>query len=329
MIDAIAKVMLAAVVSCSLTLCGCVNANDARAQADAATARFHEQFNSRDFAAIHAAAGPEFKKASTAPQLEASLESYRSQLGPFQRLVQSNEWVLSRTSTGSLITMTHESAFANGYAREAFAWRVEGTNATLVKYTLDNLVTETETPVVTAQRTARPVRLIPIQALPAHLLHLRRYYRERLGLDVELLPALIPDRAAWAPERRQWAAEGLAEQVRQSVANDDAIVIGVTGEDIYLRNANWRFAFGLRLDKRVAIVSYARMDPRFFNQPESMDVLHRRLQRMVTKDLGLMLFGLEASLDPASPMARDIGGIAELDAMGDDLAGAGFPVVTR
>jgi predicted Zn-dependent protease len=121
----------------------------------------------------------------------------------------------------------------------------------------------------------------------------------------------------------------LAEQVRQAVPIDDALVIGVTGEDIYLRDSNWQFAFGWPKDDRVAIVSYARMDPQFFNQREDLDVLRRRLRRMVTKDLGLMLFDLEPSPDPESPVYRDIGGIAELDAMGDDLARTGFPVVSR
>jgi len=42
-----------------------------------------------------------------------------------------------------------------------------------------------------------------------------------------------------------------------------------------------------------------------------------------------MLFDLDASTEPASPVYRDIGGIEELDGMGEDLARAGFPVVTR
>jgi hypothetical protein len=96
-----------------------------------------------------------------------------------------------------------------------------------------------------------------------------------------------------------------------------------------LSPVNWRFAFGLRAGNRVAVVSYARMDPRFFGRPEATSLLQRRLRRMVTKDLGLMLYGLyglSASADPASPIYRDIGGLDELDAMQDDLASAGFPV---
>jgi hypothetical protein len=43
----------------------------------------------------------------------------------------------------------------------------------------------------------------------------------------------------------------------------------------------------------------------------------------------VMLYELEMSPDADSPMYRDIGGIEELDSMGEGLALAGFPVVTR
>jgi predicted Zn-dependent protease len=121
----------------------------------------------------------------------------------------------------------------------------------------------------------------------------------------------------------------LAEQVRQAVGNVDVLTIGITGEDIYLRSVNWQYAFGWRSDDRVAIVSYARMDPRFFNGAEDVDLLHRRLRHMVTKDLGLMLFKLPVSSDRASPMYQDIGGLEELDAMGENLARAGFLIARR
>jgi predicted Zn-dependent protease len=319
------RAMLAVAVWCGLVVTGCADVNRARTQVDAATNRFHEQFNSGQFDAIYADAGSDFQKTGTSQQVEASLERYRAQLGPFRRVARSGTWTLNWTPTGSFVTMTDESTFAHGSAQEAFVWRVDRTSCRLVKYTVNNISTPTHVPVVTAARATRPLRFMPIHASLEHLEYLRRYYQEQLGLTVELLPELVTDRAAWTPDRRQWSAEGLANQVRQSIANDDAVVIGVTGEDIYLRSANWRFAFGWRADNRVAIVSYARMDPRFFSQPDNPDLLRRRLRHMVTKDLGLMLFGLEASPDPASPMYRDIGGIEELDAMGEDLAQAGFP----
>jgi predicted Zn-dependent protease len=228
-----------------------------------------------------------------------------------------------------VITVTDESAFAHGMAQEMFVWRVRGATCTLVRYTLNNVRVPTSVAVARAKPATRPVRFMPIHASLDHLQYLQRYYHEQLGLDIELLPELTTDHTAWVRDRRQWSAEGLANQVRQVVGNVEAVVIGVTGNDIYLRTSDWRFAFGWRLDNRVAIVSYARMDPRFFKEPENAELLQRRLRHMVTKDLGLMLYDLEPSPDPFSPVYNDIGGIEELDAMGEDLALAGFPTLPR
>jgi predicted Zn-dependent protease len=152
--------------------------------------------------------------------------------------------------------------------------------------------------------------------------YLRSYYKEQLDLEIELLPELIVDRGAWNENRRQRSGEGLAEQIRQTVGDEDAVVIGITGEDNYLRSENWQFAFSYRADDRVAVVSYAPMDWRLANA----DVLRRRLRRMVTKDLGVMLYQLAVCDGRTSPMYQSIDGVADLDAMGDDLAPAGFPL---
>ena len=110
-------------------------------------------------------------------------------------------------------------------------------------------------------------------------------------MEIEILPELVADRGAWNEDRQQWSGEGLAEQIRQTVGNQDAVVIGITGEDIYLRSENWQFAFSYRTDDRVAVVSYARMDRRLANA----DVPSPSTATMVTKDLGIMLYQLPLS----------------------------------
>lgn len=316
-------------VSCVLALSSCASAIETRAQGEAATERFHTQFNGGQFEAIYAAADPDFQKTGTARQLGAFFDKYLAQLGSFQRVAQPRAWTAMWTTWGgTLVTLTDESTFALGSAQEVFVWRVRKGTCTLLTYTINNVRLTTHARVATAKRATRPVRFMPIHASLAHVQYLQRYYQEQLGLDAELVPELVTDQAAWSPDRGQWSSEGLAEQVRQAVGNDDAVVIGVTGDDIYLRSWNWQYAFAWRLDNRVAIVSYARMDPLFFKRPENLDLLQRRLRHMVTKELGVMLFGLEASADPASPVFRDIEGIQELDAMGEDLALAGFPHAT-
>jgi hypothetical protein len=40
---------------------------------------------------------------------------------------------------------------------------------------------------------------------------------------------------------------------------------------------------------------------------------------MVTRDIGLMYFGLAPNDDPASVLYRNLGGVDDLDRMGEDL----------
>jgi len=313
-------------VSCVLALSGCASAIERRAQGEAATDRFHAQYNGKQFEDIYTAADPDFQKTGTSRQLEAFFDKYLAQLGSFQRVAQPRAWNVTWTTWGgTLVTLTDESTFAQGSAQEVFVWRLRGGVCTLLTYNINNVRLTTHARVATAERATRLVRFMPIHASLAHVQYLQRYYHDQLGLETGLVPELVLDAAAWSPERGQWSSEGLAEQVRQAVGNDGSVVIGVTGDDIYPRSWNFQYVFGWRLDNRVAVVSYARMDPLFFKRPESLDLLQRRLRHMVTKEIGAMLYGLAASADPASPMFRDIEGIQELDAMGEDLALAGFP----
>jgi predicted Zn-dependent protease len=157
------------------------------------------------------------------------------------------------------------------------------------------------------------VRFVPIYASVAYLESLRHYYEEQLDVRVEVLPALTPDPSAWTSERGQWSAEGLAEQVWQAVGAVDAVTIGITGDDLYRRNVDWQnegrlpegeeaaptYVFGWRADEYVAVVSYARMDPRVYGDAADAKVLQQRLKRMITKELGLMLAEPLNSLDRA------------------------------
>jgi predicted Zn-dependent protease len=302
-----------------VALPACVNVEKTTTQAQAATDEFHARFSEGQFAQIHDDADPEFQKATTGTQLAALLGDHRARLGHFTRATSTRAVEVSRGTNGTVVRVVYDSAFAQGSAEEQFVWKIQGAQARLWKYWITNVSVATLVP--TAKRATRPARLMPFRASPDLLEYLRSYYKEQLNLEIEILPELVVDRGAWSDVRRQWSAEGLAEQVRQTVGNQDAVVIGITGEDIYLRSENWQFAFSYRADDRVAVVSYARMDWRLANA----DVLRRRVRRMVTKDLGIMLYQLAVSDGRTSPMYQSIDGVPDLDAMSDDLASAGFP----
>jgi predicted Zn-dependent protease len=92
---------------------------------------------------------------------------------------------------------------------------------------------------------------------------------------------------------------------------------------MYIQKLNWRFAFSYRqggtATQRVAIVSFARMAPQFFGDVPDDGLMIQRLRKMVTKNIGVLCFGLPLSKDPKSVMFGNVMGLEELDAMGEEL----------
>lgn len=181
------------------------------------------------------------------------------------------------------------------------------------------------------ERTAVPVEslkgrgrvfLVPLGDFPAYkLLELTAYYRSKYGLTVRTLPPVPLDASAFNSERQQFAAERLVELMRRGLpeqaADPDAILIGLTGKDIYIERYDWQFSFSYREDGRFAVVSEARM---YLGPPRrARDNAEARLRKMVTKNIGLMHYGLRPSDDPRSVLYGRVGGISELDRMSEDF----------
>lgn len=103
------------------------------------------------------------------------------------------------------------------------------------------------------------------------------------------------------------------------------IVIGITSRDMFIENRPWRFAFSLRQSGRMAIVSYARMDPLLMERYPDPQLLETRLRKMVTRNIGVMKYGLRLTGDPYDLMYQDVLGLDDLDNLIEDLPRAGFP----
>jgi predicted Zn-dependent protease len=95
-------------------------------------------------------------------------------------------------------------------------------------------------------------------------------------------------------------------------------VIAVTSEDLYVRSRpDWGWAFGLRDDGHLAVVSTARMEAAPGLVGDRLE--DTRLRKMVTKDIGVLFFGLDQSPDPTSVLFNNILSVDDLDAMGEDF----------
>jgi predicted Zn-dependent protease len=151
-----------------------------------------------------------------------------------------------------------------------------------------------------------------------------QYYRERFKLGIQTLAAIPIDPSAIDPRRQQLVAERLITSVRNAfprLANDaNAILIGFTLTDMYPASMNWRFAFGWRIaNARTAVVSTARMDLHYPGEPSDVALPEIRLRKVVTKDIGILYYGLPQSNNPRSVLYGKILGIEELDRVSEEF----------
>lgn len=156
---------------------------------------------------------------------------------------------------------------------------------------------------------------------PAKVEALAAYYRDKYGIAVETLPAVPVNPSAVNPERQQLIAEAVIELIKASapdlVEDPQAILIGLTSEDMYISQYSWQFTFSWRQEGKYAVVSDARMSLRSRGAPAGVEM--SRLRKMVTKNIGILYYRLPPSDDPRSVLYKDIGGIEELDYMGEEF----------
>ena len=172
--------------------------------------------------------------------------------------------------------------------------------------------------VIPSALPGRTVHLVPLGDYPiSDVEALADYFAARYDLRIELHAAVAIPEAARDDARGQLIAEELIAGMRATLpaAGDSArVVIGITGEDLYSRaRPDWAWAFGLRTDGHLAVISSARM--RILAAEELADA---RLRKMVSKYIGLLYYGLQESTDPRSVMYGNILGVRDLDRMGDD-----------
>ena len=144
------------------------------------------------------------------------------------------------------------------------------------------------------------------------------HYLVKFDLAIEVLPSIPVPETAMDADRDQLIAERLLDAIATTdvVASDpDAVVIGLTDVDMYIADTTWGYAYGLRSGGTLAVVSAARMDAGFATEERR----HQRLRKMVTKNLGILYYGLGVSDDPRSVLYRDILGPDDLDYASEDF----------
>ena len=152
---------------------------------------------------------------------------------------------------------------------------------------------------------------------------LAAYHRNRYGVSVEVLPPLNVTGGQLHLLRRQVIAEELVTLMRDSyseIANaPDAVVLGITELDMYARGIEAPFVYEWRQDGRFGVVSTLHTGSNDFRRPASREQVHLRVQKMVTRNLGVLMFGLPLNGDPDSILFGSLATLEDLDRMGADL----------
>jgi predicted Zn-dependent protease len=169
------------------------------------------------------------------------------------------------------------------------------------------------------------IYFVPIGDFPTEQLQpLVQYYHQKYNLEITVVNSIPVDPTTRDASRQQLMAENLDASIRNSVpehaSETAAILIGFTSEDMYPTSKNWQFAFGWReRDTRTAVVSTARLNLPNIAQALTRDLPGTRLRKIVTKDIGILYYGLPQSQNPNSVLYNQIMGIEELDEVGEDF----------
>jgi len=166
------------------------------------------------------------------------------------------------------------------------------------------------------------IYFVPLGDFPTSKAHdLVAYYRDKFSLAVKILHRVPLNSAALDADRQQLIAEeviALMKNAYPRLAKDpEAILIGLTVEDMYIASYDWQYTFSWRQEEKYAVVSDARMSTDYSKFSEAR--IKNRLRKMVTKNIGILYYRLPASDNPASVLYNNVGGIRELDRMGEEF----------
>lgn len=148
---------------------------------------------------------------------------------------------------------------------------------------------------------------------PYSLNNLADWLRTKYRLDVQILPPMKLDAAAWNPTRNQYVAEMLYEQLKREhpslAADPNAYLIGFTDADMFSVENDWKFSHTQRDRKRAAVISAARLQDTFLeklgNNPHGPIVdLDERLRRFLLKDIAMLYWHLPLNDNPSSLLQR-------------------------
>lgn len=147
--------------------------------------------------------------------------------------------------------------------------------------------------------------------------------KQKTGIEV-IVTQPVPFALTTVDKRRQQViaeeAINLMKARYPELASDpNAIVIGLTNEDLFIREEDNQYAFCYRMFDRFAVVSSARMDPTNLGGSANDLLTESRMRKMLLKNIGILYYRLPVNHDPKSVLYQDVEEVTDLDKMGEDF----------
>lgn len=157
----------------------------------------------------------------------------------------------------------------------------------------------------------------------ASLTKLANSVKQKTGIEVNVTQP-VPFALTTVDKRRQQViAEEAINLMRarypELVSDPNAIVIGLTDEDLFVRREDWQYAFCYRMLGRFGVVSSARMNPANLGGTANDLLTEARMRKMLLKNIGILYYRMPLNHDPKSVMFADVDEVGDLDKMGEDF----------
>ncbi len=174
------------------------------------------------------------------------------------------------------------------------------------------------------ERGKEKLYFVPLGNFPtASLTKFANSSKQKTGIDVIVTQPIAFALTTVDKRRQQVIAEeaiNLMKARYPELASDpNAIVIGLTNEDLFIRQTDDQYAFCYRMRGRFAVVSSARMDPANLGGAANDLLTESRMRKMLLKNIGILYYHLPVNHDPKSVLYEDVEEVADLDKMGEDF----------
>lgn len=212
------------------------------------------------------------------------------------------------------VTPRHEASAFRHYAPHAFILALAIVGGLLFGFAARGSRPQVYVPPAPAGRTLHfaPIGIFPTEDIEA----LVAYYERKYGLAVDVLPRIGSPPDAFDYDRYQVVAERLIAELKELpiAADPNAVIIGLTADDMFIEAEDWNYAYGLRDTDRFAVVSDYQMYTYSLTSARMA-----RLRKMVTKYVGVQFYRLPESSNPRSVLYNKILGPGDLDAMSEEF----------